>query len=176
MLHESAAMLTHHHAFDSLRAGPGGWERVLATETGYTPIEVECVLSSGEIVTARTLSYPDDARIEGALPSERYLGLLRAGARHHKLSEEWQTYLAALPTYEQCQRPQAVAGALVTAALALPVGVTAALSASAASAAAGADAGAQAAAASRAVGGAVWSVHDRILRPVFGDGGGARAA
>lgn len=84
---------------------PADWARTCATEGvpfGYLVAPVRCRrLDDDEVVWAYTLvASPGPARIaneaDEPVPSERYLGYLREGARLSRLPESWQAYLDAM--------------------------------------------------------------------------------
>mmetsp|Transcript_24989 Transcript_24989/g.75000 ORF Transcript_24989/g.75000 Transcript_24989/m.75000 type:complete len:198 (+) Transcript_24989:537-1130(+) len=92
---------------------PADWAKVQLTEgvpVGYVPVPIRClpVDAPGDPIWAFTLSAtPGPGRINNIddepVPSERYLGYLRRGARHGRLPTEWIEYLDALsrdPTAE----------------------------------------------------------------------------
>ena len=80
---------------------PADWARLCLSEgvpTGYRVRQVPVELYSGRTVQAYTLS-PSLLRSPVDLPpSERYLGLIRKGARELKLTGAWQDRLAAVKT------------------------------------------------------------------------------
>ena len=80
---------------------PADWARLCLSEgvpTAYRVRQVSVELYSGRTVQAYTLS-PSLLRAPMDLPpSERYLGLIRKGARELKLTGVWQDRLAAIKT------------------------------------------------------------------------------
>ena len=80
---------------------PADWARLCLSEgvpTAYRVRQVSVELYSGRTVQAYTLS-PSLLRAPVDLPpSERYLGLIRKGARELKLTGAWQDRLAAVKT------------------------------------------------------------------------------
>jgi hypothetical protein len=109
-----------------------------------------------------------------ALPSRRYLTLLREGAREHGLSPEYRAWLEALACYDPAAGAAGVAaaGALAAAgvaAAAAPVALATALFSSA-SGGGGGPAGALSRYASVAQR-AAWLAHDVALAPLLGEGG-----
>ena len=80
---------------------PADWARLCLSEgvpTGYRVRQVSVELYNGRTVQAYTLS-PSLLRAPVDLPpSERYLGLIRKGARELKLTGAWQDRLAAVKT------------------------------------------------------------------------------
>lgn len=141
----------------------GGWRRVVDTEVGYVAVPVDVETDGGVAERAWTLLYPD-ARRRPNLPSQRYLDVLREGAREHGL-DEVEEYLEAVPAYDG-DRPEARVGALVALAslapLAGPVGLAAAVG------------GATPDDISRGFGAATWWAHDTFWRQPFGHGGDHR--
>ncbi|KAG2429199.1 hypothetical protein HYH02_014131 [Chlamydomonas schloesseri] len=89
---------------------PADWATVMATEgvgsadSGYKVVEVEVRRYDGTTCRALTLEgqtaslhSPGRGRVA---PSQRYLGLLRDGARHHGLDPEYITFLDSLEPYD----------------------------------------------------------------------------
>ncbi|KAI8811777.1 hypothetical protein BJ742DRAFT_795458 [Cladochytrium replicatum] len=84
------------------------WQQIVRTEGGfgqddvefgYRSIEVTCVKSSGETITARTLISRDASTSRCMQPTRRYLDLLIDGAKEHKLPESYIEYLQKLEAY-----------------------------------------------------------------------------
>jgi hypothetical protein len=69
--------------------GGGGYENL-----GYNDIDVEVITYDGRKLTARTLvAHSDWKPTTFVLPSERYIKLLRDGAREHGLEEHYINFL-----------------------------------------------------------------------------------
>eukprot|EP00320_Phaeocystis_rex_P022532 CAMPEP_0119077714 /NCGR_PEP_ID=MMETSP1178-20130426/95861_1 /TAXON_ID=33656 /ORGANISM="unid sp, Strain CCMP2000" /LENGTH=137 /DNA_ID=CAMNT_0007060097 /DNA_START=231 /DNA_END=644 /DNA_ORIENTATION=+ len=82
---------------------PTDWARLCLSEgvgvpTGYRVRQVSVELYSGRTVQAYTLSTSLLRAPVDLPPSERYLGLIRKGARELKLTGVWQDRLAAVKT------------------------------------------------------------------------------
>ena len=93
------------------RMTPHEWEYYKESEgaagqsdQGYGVVEVEVELYDGRTIPAYTLQTQPKtvARLKGrkALPSLRYLTLLRDGAEEHGLSDAYKAYLAGLAHYQ----------------------------------------------------------------------------
>ncbi|KAG9301216.1 hypothetical protein G9A89_012599 [Geosiphon pyriformis] len=75
---------------------PFGWADI---KTGYKEIEVECVTYDNEVILAKTLiSFPGQER-PGSQASERYLNILRDGAKEHHMDPEYRLYLSRLQPF-----------------------------------------------------------------------------
>jgi len=108
------------------------WEYLLSTEGSYDVVDVTCVAYDGREITGRTLTHVELSNFGTQLPSKRYLQLLRDGAQHWNLNEEWRAHLDGLEAYEPVELD--IVG---RAALALSVGPTLVASIAPAAAAAG---------------------------------------
>lgn len=112
------------------RITPSQWAYVLETEGGsggkedhaYKVVEATAVDYSGRelVVLTLTVSPKIKARLQGrhALPSLRYLTLIRDGAKDYGLTPEYQAWLATLRHYT-AERPGQKLGGVVFRALAL---------------------------------------------------------
>ncbi|GBF90203.1 hypothetical protein Rsub_03336 [Raphidocelis subcapitata] len=191
------------------------WSQICRTEgvgargVGYQVIEVELELYAsggggggrgGGVVRALTLQGAEASLHSSgrrALPSRRYLDLLRSGAAHHGLDPEYRAWLDSLEAYEAARAPASyglarAAGALASGAVmlasaapALPLVAASQLLNSAGAAAAAANGGGAGpgsegqqggalAAASAQLGAAAmratWAAHDSLLSGLFGSG------
>ena len=98
---------------------PDEWEYLLRTEGSYDVIDVTCTTYDGREITGRTLTHVELSNFGTQLPSKRYIQLLRDGAKHWKLNDEWRQYLDGLEAYEPVELDL-----IGRAALALSVGPT----------------------------------------------------
>ncbi|CAG8668696.1 8686_t:CDS:2 [Ambispora leptoticha] len=71
--------------------GVWGWDDI---PTGYKELEVECVTYDGEKIVAKTLISKPGSISRDLQASERYLNILKEGAREHNMNYNYQTYLA----------------------------------------------------------------------------------
>ena len=115
-----------------------------STRTGYQVVTVPCRLYDGRTVEALTLMAAQGSLssvrrrgggsakassvlgVTGAVPpSQRYLGILKEGARHHGLDPEYQAWLAQVKPYDRGSSVGTRLGSYVSAstalALALPL-------------------------------------------------------
>lgn len=84
------------------------FKHLLATEggsgvddNGYTPLKVNVHTYDGRFIEAYALVVRQNSRAilkQHALPSARYIGLLRRGATHHKVHPLYIEYLQSLPS------------------------------------------------------------------------------
>ena len=87
------------------------FKRLLATEggsgvddTGYIPLKVNVHAYDGRFIEAYALVVRQHSRAildQHALPSARYMGLLRSGATHYKVHPLYIEYLQSLPSSER---------------------------------------------------------------------------
>lgn len=101
------------------------WRHILETEgaagthddMGYGVYAVEVEAYDGRVLPALTLRTLPKSIVQlkgrSALPSHRYLQLIREGAADHGLDPEYQTWLAGLTHYEAAGWRQRVGAALV---------------------------------------------------------------
>ena len=88
--------------------GLADWAKLCASEgvpLGYRVVGVEVELYSGERVQAWTLEAGLPSFVGDLPPSERYLSLLRDGARELGLTRAWQERLATVQTAPLGTRP-----------------------------------------------------------------------
>merc|ERR1719424_270716 len=88
--------------------GLSDWAKLCASEGvpfGYRVTDVEVELYAGERVQAWTLEGGLPAFVGDLPPSERYLALLRDGARELGLTRAWQERLAQVQTAPRGTRP-----------------------------------------------------------------------
>jgi len=61
---------------------------------GYQRVPLVVTTASGEVLGA--YSYRSERRAAGRKPSPRYMGIILAGARHHRLPAEWIVQLESI--------------------------------------------------------------------------------
>jgi hypothetical protein len=148
------------------------WEYLLRTEGSYDVVDVTCVTYDGREITGRTLTHVELSNFGTQLPSKRYLQLLRDGAQHWNLNEEWRAHLDGLEAYEPVELD--IVG---RAALALSVGPTLVASIAPAAAAAGktlssgGDTKQAVIAAFLETQNVVWGIQNTFIAPWLGSGG-----
>lgn len=147
------------------------WEYLVTTEGSYDVVDVTCTSYTGEEIKCKTLTHRTLPNFGEQLPSLRYLTLLRDGARHYSLSDDWIKKLDEIEAYEPVE-----IDVIGRAAIAMSIGPTLV----------GAIPTATSAAAKRLLEGdprgavidsfvstqdAVWAVHNSIFAPWLGSGG-----
>jgi hypothetical protein len=76
------------------------WEYLVTTEGSYDVVDVTCTSYTGEEIKCKTLTHRTLPNFGEQLPSLRYLTLLRDGARHYSLSDDWIKKLDEIEAYE----------------------------------------------------------------------------
>ena len=91
-------------AYEISRAQASWLDRTEGLPHGvYRRVPVEVTTPDGAVL--ETFSYSSARGVAGRKPSPRYLGIILAGARHHRLPAGWIAWLESLELAEDERRP-----------------------------------------------------------------------